>query len=650
MSSDVFHLLTAGGGIRFDTNRFSSDAQRFAPAKPTTTTKSSASSSHSKPSPPPSTQLDLDLDLPPELDFFSTIKNKNNPAFSKERNSTKHSKLPLDQPGVADLEFTTEQFVDPEFGSGPLPADQVSLFCRANRLKLSGGDVPAPLASWYELGARFQVHPALVRHIAQHGWYRPTPIQKASMAVLLSGRDVFANAPTGSGKTLAYCLPLLHSLGAPRPKAEQAVGARALVVAPTRELATQIHDTLVVLAYGKQGHQKGSKRWKIQSLGGIDQNKVAGPATQAHRVKAPDVLISTPLRLVQAVQEEQVDLREVQLLVLDEADRLLEDNFLAQMDSVLAAASHPARRTALFSATLPSGTEMLARTFTTDPVRVAVGSRDGASEQVSQQLQFVGSEEGKLWALRDLVQQGRLKPPALLFVQSNERANHLFHSLVYDGLRVDTMHAHRTPGQRQRALDQLKAGQTWVLIATDVLARGIDLQGIQTVLNYDFPQSTQTYIHRIGRTGRAGHTGEAITFFTTEDAKYLKLVVNVMRESGYEVPSWMTELKAPTSSERRKLRQKAVKRQDVREADGALPSHLRGNKSAKHPKALLENAPRKAGQKRPAADGDHNNKSQQQRDGIDVDHDDQEGPKKQAGDELGQEKPKKKNKKKRLEA
>lgn len=613
MSSDVFHTLTSGGGIRFDTKRFSSDAQLFGPSKPKPSQPPTASQA-SQPKPP------TQLDLPPELDFFSAINKKSNKEGSNKR------KRPTEP--VQDDEFTSEEFVDPEFGSGPLTPDQVQPFCRANRLKLTGGDVPAPLASWHELGARFHVHPALVRHIAEHGWYTPTPIQKASMAALLSGRDVFANAPTGSGKTLAYCLPLLHSLGAPRPKAEQAVGARALVVAPTRELATQIHDTLVVLAYGKEGHQKGSKRWKIQSLGGTD--KKTG-ATQAHRVKAPDVLISTPLRLVQAVQEEEVDLREVQLLVLDEADRLLEDNFLAQMDSVLAATSHPARQTALFSATLPSGTEMLARTFTTDAVRVAVGTRDGASEQVAQHLHFVGSEEGKLWALRDLVQQGRLKPPALLFVQSNERANHLFHSLVYDGLRVDTMHAHRTPGQRQRALDNLKSGQTWALIATDVLARGIDLQGIQTVLNYDFPQSTQTYIHRIGRTGRAGHTGEAITFFTTDDAKYLKLVVNVMRESGYEVPGWMTELKPPTSSERKKLRQKAVKRQDVREADGVLPSHLRGNKSAKHPKAL-ENLPRKG--RKLDAEGDNKN---------------QEDDAAQKQVDEPSEKPKKKNKKKRLE-
>lgn len=606
MSSDVFHALTAGGGIRFDTTRFSSDAKLFTPPKAQAKESAAAPRGNAAPSGAPTPTPAPALDLPPELDFFASI--------SKPKETGKRKRPRAEHPPPPDEEaFTGEECDDPEFGSGPLAAEQIVPFCRAHRLKLTGSDPPAPLVSWYELGKRWGVHRSLVRHVVEHGWMRPTPIQQASMAALLSGRDVFANAPTGSGKTLAYCLPLLHSLGAPRPKSEQGKGARALVVVPTRELAAQIHDTLVLLAYGQGGHQKGSKRWKISQLGGPQQAKAA---VQAHRrVKTPDVLISTPLRLVQAVQTEEVDLREVELLVLDEADRLLEENFLAQMDSVLAATSHPARRTALFSATLPSGTEQLARTFTTDAVRIAVGHRDGASEHVRQHLEFVGSEEGKLLALRNLVQQGRLKPPALLFVQSNDRANHLFHNLVYDGLRVDTMHAHRTPGQRQRALDNLKSGQTWALIATDVLARGIDLHGIQTVVNYDFPQSTQMYIHRIGRTGRAGQTGDAITFFTTDDAPYLKLVVSVMRESGQEVPGWMEDLKGPQSRERRKLRMQAPKRQDIKEASGVLPSHLRGGKKAQHPKALQGDKPSGAG----------------------------------AGDESGPEKPKKKkNKKKRL--
>jgi ATP-dependent RNA helicase DDX52/ROK1 len=180
-------------------------------------------------------------------------------------------------------------------------------------------------------------------------------------------------------------------------------------------------------------------------------------------------------------------------------------------------------------------------------------------------LLFVGSEEGKLVAIRQLVQKG-LKPPVLLFVQSIERAKELFHELIYDGINVDVIHSERTkaqvsnlasnlayhlrcalthPLQRDNIIDQFRAGRIWVLISTELMARGLDFKGVNLVINYDFPQTVQSYIHRIGRTGRAGRSGEAITYFTKEDAPYLKSIVNVMRESGCEVPEWMLTMKKP---------------------------------------------------------------------------------------------------------
>lgn len=209
-------------------------------------------------------------------------------------------------------------------------------------------------------------------------------------------------------------------------------------------------------------------------------------------------------------------------LILDEADRLLEEGFLEQTDAILAACSHRSLRKALFSATLPAGVEEMAKTFTLDSVRVIMGTKDGATESITQSLTYVGSEEGKLHAIRSLVHAGELKPPALVFVQSIARARELFHELIYDGLHVDVIHGERPRAQREAVIDAFKRGDVWVLICTDLLARGIDFKGVRLVINYDFPQSTQSYVHRIGRTGRAGREGRAITFFTKDDAPHLR--------------------------------------------------------------------------------------------------------------------------------
>lgn len=166
----------------------------------------------------------------------------------------------------------------------------------------------------------------------------------------------------------------------------------------------------------------------------------------------------------------------------------------------------------------------------------------------------MGQEQGKLLAIRQMVQEGTLKPPTLIFVESITRAKELFHELVYDGINVDVIHAERTQAQRDLIISNFRTGKTWVLIATDLMARGLDFKGVNLVINYDFPQSPASYIHRIGRTGRAGRAGTALTFFTKSDGVYLKSVVNVMREAGCRVDDWMMKLQAPTRSQKRDLK------------------------------------------------------------------------------------------------
>lgn len=228
------------------------------------------------------------------------------------------------------------------------------------------------------------------------------------------------------------------------------------------------------------------------------------------------------MRLIHALKTEELDLKNVERLVLDEGDRLLEQGFLEQTDEILSACSNPNLRKALFSATIPSGIEEICKTFMLDECRIIVGKKDSVGENIEQRVEFVGSEDGKIHALKSLIQEGEIKPPVLIFVQSIERAKQLFNELIYDGLHLDVIHSEKPKLQREKIIENFKKGEIWVLICTDLLARGIDFKGVNLVINYDFPQSLQSYVHRIGRTGRAGRKGLAITFFTKDDAPHLK--------------------------------------------------------------------------------------------------------------------------------
>lgn len=379
-----------------------------------------------------------------------------------------------------------------------------------------------------------------------------TPVQAQSIPLACSDRDLLAVAPTGSGKTLAYLLPLLHSLGEPKKE-----GFRAVIISPTRELAQQIRNELARVGIGR--------RWRISVLSKANQATMkSDPSTRSKH----DILISTPLRLKHAIETEEVDLSNVRHLILDEADRLLEMGFIDQVDTIVGACSHSSIRKSLFTATLPASVEEVSQNILRMPVRMIIGRKDAAAKGVQQKLMYVGREDGKLLAVRQLVQAGELKPPVLIFVQSVERANELFNELVYDGVRVDVIHGERTAAQRDEVIKQFRRGDVWVLIATDVLARGIDVQAINLVLNYDFPQSPASYVHRVGRTGRAGRIGQAITFFTNDDAPYLKSVVNVMKSSGCDVPEWMLKLKKPNSNMRKALKKRPIERETVHEAAG----------------------------------------------------------------------------------
>ncbi|CAK9164799.1 unnamed protein product [Ilex paraguariensis] len=393
---------------------------------------------------------------------------------------------------------------------------------KKHNIHISGSLVPSPLQNFAELRSRYKCKPYLLRNLAELGFREPTPIQRQAIPALLSGRECFACAPTGSGKTLAFVCPMLMKL-----KHASKDGVRAVIICPTRELAAQTARECKQMAKGKRFYIKLMTK---QLVKGADFSKL--PC---------DILISTPFRLQFAIRKRKLDLSRVEYLVLDESDHLFELGLVKQVDSVVKACSNPSVLRSLFSATLPDSVEELARTIMHDAVRVIIGRKNTASDLIKQKLVFVGSEEGKFLALRQCFTES-LNPPVLVFVQNKERAKELYKELKFDDIRADVIHSDLHQVLRENAVDNFRAGKTWVLIATDVIARGMDFKGINCVINYDFPDSAAAYIHRIGRSGRAGRSGEAITLYTEADVPFLRNIANVIAASGCEVPAWIMSL------------------------------------------------------------------------------------------------------------
>ena len=411
-------------------------------------------------------------------------------------------------------------------------------------------------------------YPALDRALEQLGIKTLTPVQKRCIPLFTSEKDVIAVAPTGSGKTLAYTLPLLRTLnetsGTSLLKSSKST-TRSLIIVPTRELAKQVSRVLNRVSVA--AHLSFPMRT-------VDSKASLAALKSAARLY--DVIIATPMRLVNALRSGILDAGFVRNVILDEADRLFDDGFISQLDEILAECGtrNPTqRRVHMFSATLPGHTEMLARTVLKNAAKIVVGggAYGGAAavtdmaKHISQRFTFVGGrgEQGKVLAVRTLIKEG-LPPPILVFVQSKERAAQLFRELVFDGVNVDAIHADRTQAARDSAIARFRSGELWMLIATDLLARGLDFLAVRTVINYDIPVSPTDYVHRIGRTGRNGRFGDAVTLFTEEDAAHLPGILRVARASGAEVPEWALSLRAPRRrDEVKRLEKRPPKRKKV---------------------------------------------------------------------------------------
>jgi len=355
--------------------------------------------------------------------------------------------------------------------------------------------------------------PALLRALAEQGYANPTPIQAAAIPVVLEGGDLLAAAQTGTGKTAAFSLPLLQHLST--AGATQTRRPRALVLTPTRELAAQVHDNL--RDYGK--HLRISS---TTIFGGVSM----GPQMQALR-RGVDIVIATPGRLIDHMQQRSIDLSGVEVLVLDEADRMLDMGFLPALKRILAALPRQ-RQTLLFSATFAPPIKALALQFMHEPREVSVTPANTVATTVTHHVHPVDAARKRDLLLHVLSQDSRRQ--TLVFSRTKHGADKLVKYLEVSGLRAAAIHGNKSQNARTRALSDFKTGRITVLVATDIAARGIDIDQLPIVINFDLPMVAEDYVHRIGRTGRAGADGMAVSLVSHEESGLLRDIRRLLKQ------------------------------------------------------------------------------------------------------------------------
>ena len=388
----------------------------------------------------------------------------------------------------------------------------------------------------------------LCRALGAQGYTHPTPIQTRAIPLLLEGRDLLGIAQTGTGKTAAFALPILQKLGKPQhPVAPRST--HALILAPTRELAVQIADSLATY-----GRHSGLRHTVI--LGGVGK-----PQQIKAMARGVDILVATPGRLLDLVREHHVRLDAVKHFVLDEADRMLDMGFIRDVRKIVALLPKK-RQSLLFSATMPNDVAKLAAEMLHEPVRVEVTPEAVTVDKVEQHVHFVETAKKKA-LLTDL-----LKDPALsrviVFTRTKHHANRVSEHLDRAGVSCDAIHGNKSQNARQRALEQFREGKARVLVATDIAARGIDVDDVSHVINFELPHEPESYVHRIGRTARAGQSGIAIAFCDASERGLLRdiekltkrpLAVVGTRPVSFDTPQAKKEARKPDPSVYKRKRQ-----------------------------------------------------------------------------------------------
>lgn len=365
---------------------------------------------------------------------------------------------------------------------------------------------PAPIGGFADLGLSDRLQKA----VAAAGYSTPTPIQNQAIPHVVRGKDLLGAAQTGTGKTAAFALPILERLGGNPARGT----IRALVLAPTRELAAQIAESFATFG-------ASAKLRTLVVFGGVSKHG----QVQALR-RGADILVATPGRLLDLLRDRALDLGEVESFVLDEADRMLDMGFIHDVKRIVGHLPRE-RQTLMFSATMPPAIDKLASSLLRDPVRVAVDPISSTREPIAQSLYFV-EKAGKTRLLVQILESEEMES-VLVFTRTKHGANRLVRNLEAAGRGAAAIHGNKSQAARTRALDDFKRGRIGIIVATDIAARGIDIQGLSHVVNFDLPNEPESYVHRIGRTGRAGRSGVAISFCASDERAHLRAIERLTR-------------------------------------------------------------------------------------------------------------------------
>ncbi|OIV89510.1 hypothetical protein TanjilG_20429 [Lupinus angustifolius] len=410
-------------------------------------------------------------------------------------------------------------------------------------VETSGDNVPPPVNTFADI----DLGEALNQNLQRCKYVKPTPVQRYAIPISLAGRDLVACAQTGSGKTAAFCFPIISGIMreqyVQRPRVARTAFPMALILAPTRELSCQIHDEAKKFSY-----QTGVK--VVVAYGGAPINQQLRELE-----RGVDILVATPGRLVDLLERARVSLQMIRYLALDEADRMLDMGFEPQIRKIVEQMDMPPpgmRQTLLFSATFPKEIQGLASDFLSNYVFLAVGRVGSSTDLIVQRVEYVLESDKRshlmdlLHAQRENVIHGK-QSLTLVFVETKKGADALEHCLCVNGFPATSIHGDRTQQERELALRSFKSGNTPILVATDVAARGLDIPRVAHVVNFDLPNDIDDYVHRIGRTGRAGKMGLATAFFNESNLSMAKPLSDLMQEANQEVPAWLTRYAARAS-------------------------------------------------------------------------------------------------------
>ncbi|KAI9867071.1 MAG: ATP-dependent RNA helicase dbp2 [Trichoglossum hirsutum] len=404
---------------------------------------------------------------------------------------------------------------------------EVEAFRREHAIAVQGSNVPKPIENFDEAGFPGYV----MNEVKAQGFSRPTPIQSQGWPMALSGRDVVGIAETGSGKTLTYCLPAIVHINA-QPLLSPGDGPIVLVLAPTRELAVQIQQEIT--KFGKSSRIRNTCVYGGVPKGGQIRDLAKGV----------EVCIATPGRLIDMLESGKTNLRRVTYLVLDEADRMLDMGFEPQIRKIIGQI-RPDRQTCMWSATWPKEVRQLASDYLNDFIQVNVGSLDlSANHRITQIVEVVSEFEKRDRMTKHLerIMDNNKDNKVLIFTGTKRVADEITRFLRQEGWPALSIHGDKQQNERDWVLNEFKTGKSPIMVATDVASRGIDVRDISHVLNYDYPNNSEDYVHRIGRTGRAGAKGTAITLFTTDNAKQARDLVAVLVESKQQIDPRLHEM------------------------------------------------------------------------------------------------------------